>query len=81
MHPVEVLGVSVMNEAWMLTFAAFVPFIALGLVLWLARLEDTLGDGIESPKATREAAAAVATATAAATAPASPDKAPATAAA
>lgn len=81
MHPVEVLGVSVMNEAWMLTFAAFVPFLALGLVLWLARLEDTLGDGIESPKATkatREAAAAVATAT---TAPASPDKAPATAAA
>ncbi|HSJ19794.1 MAG TPA: hypothetical protein VK964_04395 [Nocardioidaceae bacterium] len=70
-----------MNEAWMLTFAAFVPFLALGLVLWLARLEDTLGDGIESPKATkatREAAAAVATAT---TAPASPDKAPATAAA
>jgi uncharacterized iron-regulated membrane protein len=80
MHPVEVLGVSVMNEAWMLTFAAFVPFLALGLVMWLARLEDTLGDGLESPKATREAAAAVATATAA-TAPAatSPEKAPATA--
>jgi hypothetical protein len=81
MHPVEVLGVSVMNEAWMLTFAAFVPFLALGLVLWLARLEDTLGDGIESPKATREGAAAVAKATAATTAPASPEKAPATAAA
>jgi hypothetical protein len=69
MHPVEVLGVSVMNEAWMLTFAAFVPFLCLGLLMWLARLEDTLGDGLESPKATREAAPAVAKAT-----PASPEK-------
>jgi hypothetical protein len=77
MHPVEVLGVSVMNEAWMLTFAAFVPFLALGLLMWLARLEDTLGDGIESPKATREGAAAVVPASA----PVSPEKAPATAAA
>jgi hypothetical protein len=79
MHPVEVLGVSVMNEAWMLTFAAFVPFLALGLLMWLARLEDTLGDGLESVKATREAAAA---ATAAApSAPVGTEKAPATAAA
>jgi hypothetical protein len=65
MHPVEVLGVSVMNEAWMLTFAAFVPFLCLGLLMWLARLEDTLGDGIESPKATRDGAPAAAKATAA----------------
>ena len=60
MHPVEVLGVSVMNEAWMLTFAATVPFLCLGLLMWLARLEDTLTDGLESPKATRDAAPATA---------------------
>jgi hypothetical protein len=29
--------------------------------MWLARLEETLGDGIESPKATREAAPVAAT--------------------
>ncbi len=67
MHPVEVLGVSVMNEAMMLTFGLTVPFLCLGLLLWLARLEDTLGDGLESPKATREPAPApVVTATASA---------------
>ena len=38
-----------MNEALMLTFAAAVPFLCLGLLLWLARLEDTLTDGLESP--------------------------------
>jgi len=47
-----------MNEAWMLTFAATVPFLCLGLLMWLARLEDTLTDGLESPKATRDAAPA-----------------------
>ena len=56
MHPVEVLGVSVMNEAMLLSFGIAVPFLCLGLLMWLARLEETLGDGIESPKATREAA-------------------------
>ena len=45
-----------MNEAFALTFAALVPFLLLGLVLWMARLEDTLTDGLESPKATREPA-------------------------
>ena len=60
MHPVEVLGVSVMNEAWMLTFAATVPFLCLGLLMWLARLEDTLTDGLESPKATLDTAPATA---------------------
>ena len=63
MHPVEVLGVSVMNEAWMLTFAATVPFLCLGLLMWLARLEDTLTDGLESPKATLDPAPVTATAT------------------
>jgi hypothetical protein len=72
MHPVEVLGVSVMNEALMLTFAATVPFLCLGLLMWLARLEETLGDGLESTKATLEPAPAAVPATAATeTAPAS----------
>jgi len=35
-----------MNEALTLTFAAAVPFLCLGLLLWLARLEETLTDGI-----------------------------------
>ncbi len=35
-----------MNEAAALTFAAAVPFLLLGLLLWLARLEETLGDGL-----------------------------------
>lgn len=61
-----------MNEALMLTFAATVPFLCLGLLMWLARLEDTLGDGLESAKATLEPAPATAAATAATdTAPAS----------
>lgn len=60
MHPVEVLGVSVMNEAWMLTFALTVPFLCLGLLMWLARLEDTLTDGLEAPKPTLDAAPATA---------------------
>lgn len=50
-----------MNEAWMLTFAATVPFLCLGLLMWLARLEDTLGDGLEAPKATLEPATVPAT--------------------
>jgi len=37
-----------MNEALALTFAATVPFLCLGLLLWLARLEETLTDGIEA---------------------------------
>lgn len=45
-----------MNEAMLLSFGLTVPFLCLGLLLWLARLEDTLGDGIESPKTVREAA-------------------------
>jgi hypothetical protein len=36
-----------MNGALALTFAATVPFLLLGLVLWLARLEETLTDGVE----------------------------------
>ncbi|HEX6246541.1 MAG TPA: hypothetical protein VFZ64_01605 [Nocardioidaceae bacterium] len=36
-----------MNEAITLTFAAAVPFLLLGLLMWLARLEDTLTDGLE----------------------------------
>lgn len=44
-----------MNPAWTLTFAAMVPFLCLGLLLWLARLEDTLTDGLDR-SATREPA-------------------------
>lgn len=55
-----------MNEATALAFAAAVPFLCLGLLLWLARLEDTLADGIETPRATREPAPGVAAAPAAA---------------
>ena len=51
-----------MNEAWMLTFALTVPFLCLGLLMWLSRLEDTLGEGLESPKATLEPAPAPAVA-------------------
>ncbi len=47
-----------MNEALTLTFAAAVPFICLALLLLLARLEDTLTDGLEPVKATREPAPA-----------------------
>jgi hypothetical protein len=49
-----------MSEAWMLTFALTVPFLCLGLLLWLSRLEDTLGEGLESPKATLDPAPAAA---------------------
>lgn len=59
-----------MNEAITLTFAAAVPFLCLGLLLWLARLEDTLTDGLDGPKSTREPVAAV---------PAAPESAPAAA--
>ena len=45
-----------MDSAWTLTFAAAVPFLCLGLLLWLARLEDTLTDGLPAPRATREPA-------------------------
>lgn len=38
-----------MNPAWSVAFAALVPFLCLGLVLWMARLEDTLTDGIVKP--------------------------------
>jgi hypothetical protein len=55
-----------MNEAWMLTFAATVPFLCLGLLMWLARLEDTLTDGLESPKSTLDPAPVAATTEAAA---------------
>lgn len=55
MHPVEVLGVPVMNQAWSLTFALAVPLFCLGLLLLLSRLEDTLGDGLEEATSTAEA--------------------------
>lgn len=45
-----------MNEAITLTFAVAVPFLCLGLLLWLARLEDTLTDGLPGSTATREPA-------------------------
>jgi hypothetical protein len=45
-----------MNEALTLTFAATVPLLCLGLLLWLARLEETLTDGIEGPQPTSEPA-------------------------
>lgn len=50
-----------MNEAMTLTFAAAVPFLALALLLVLARLEETLTDGLEAP-AKLEPAPAAATA-------------------
>jgi hypothetical protein len=53
-----------MNEAWMLTFAVTVPFLCLGLLMWLARLEDTLGDGLEGSKTTLDSAPAAAANTA-----------------
>ena len=56
MNPADVLGVSVMNEAWMLTFALTLPFLCLGLLMWLDRLEDTLGDGIDGSQAGPEPA-------------------------
>jgi hypothetical protein len=73
---VEVLGVSVMTEGWMLAFGLTVPFLCLGLLMWLARLEETLGDGLESPKATLEPSLAAGPAT-----PVVQEAAPATAAA
>ena len=53
-----------MDEALMLTFAVSVPFLCLGLLLWLARLEETLVDGIESRSPVLEPAVAPALATA-----------------
>lgn len=64
-----------MNEALMLTFAAAVPFLCLGLLLWLARLEDTLTDGLETPASRQsllEPAPAPATAPVGPVAPAAP---------
>jgi uncharacterized iron-regulated membrane protein len=49
-------GGFLMESAWTLVFAAMVPFLCLGLLLWLARLEDTLTDGLPGAKATREPA-------------------------
>lgn len=43
-----------------LAFAAAVPFLCLGMLMWLARLEETLTDGLDSPRATREPAPVVA---------------------
>lgn len=60
-----------MNEALTLTFAVSVPFLCLGLLLWLARLEETLVDGIEPSTPGLEPAVAPAVATAAVT-PAAP---------
>jgi hypothetical protein len=45
-----------MNQAVTLAFVVMVPFLSLGLLLWLARLEDTLTDGLEAPKPTAEPA-------------------------
>ena len=38
-----------MNDAWSIAFAALVPFLCLGMLLWMARLEETLGDGLAEP--------------------------------
>lgn len=51
-----------MNEAMTLTFAAAVPFLALALLLWLARLEETLTDGLETPMQKLEPAPVIANA-------------------
>lgn len=48
-----------MDSAWTLTFAVAVPFLCLGMLLWLARLEDTLTDNLPVAKATRETPATV----------------------
>jgi hypothetical protein len=46
-----------MDQALTLAFAAAVPFLCLGLLMWLARLEDTLTDGLEAtPAAAPDAA-------------------------
>ena len=58
-----------MNPAWTLTFVALVPFLCLGLLLWLARLEETLTDGLDGPRATRKPAPAPVLAEAPAPAP------------
>lgn len=43
-----------MSQGVALTFALAVPFLCLGLLLWLARLEETLTDGIEPDRRPRE---------------------------
>jgi hypothetical protein len=45
-----------MDSAWTLAFAVAVPFLSLGLVLWLARLEETLTQEPRGEAATRDAA-------------------------
>ena len=59
-----------MNPAWTLSFAVLVPFLCLGLLLLLDRLEDTLGDGLDTSKVDRESAPAPVVAEAPAPAPA-----------
>jgi hypothetical protein len=49
-----------MNEALVLTFAATVPLLCLGLLMWLARLEETLTDGLERPEPAEPTASPVA---------------------
>lgn len=44
-----------MSQAVGLSFALAVPFLCLGLLLWLARLEETLTDGIDPERRPREA--------------------------
>lgn len=55
-HLLSRLGVLVMSEVVAVAFALAVPFLCLGLLLWLARLEDTLTEGLETPRATAEPA-------------------------
>lgn len=38
-----------MNAAWSVALAVLVPFLCLGMLLWMARLEETLTDGLAAP--------------------------------
>ena len=59
-----------MNPAWSLAFAALVPLLCLGMLLWLSWLEETLADDVAAAQKRRTPKPVLAIATPADTSPA-----------
>lgn len=59
-----------MNPAWSLAFAALVPLLGLGMLLWLSWLEETLADDVAAAQKRRTPKPVLAIATPVDTSPA-----------